>query len=186
MGYNIKLALRDFWNYKYHKSAEVYLKRWYFWATHSRLDPVIDCAKMIKHHWNGVTNYIKTKIDNGILEGTNSLIQAAKDSARGFRSTKSIASWAFSRRRMSSGSAGRARSPLKTLGDCWSTTARDSSTRRAPPTSTNSCFTGRTARSVIPSCLWPRFRRVSRSSAPSPTSLNARTRRIKLPPQKHF
>jgi len=37
-----------------------------------------------------VTNYIKTKIDNGILEGTNSLIQAAKDSARGFRSTKNF------------------------------------------------------------------------------------------------
>jgi transposase len=45
---------------------------------------------MIKNHWNGVTNYIKTKIDNGILEGTNSLIQAAKDSARGFRSTKNF------------------------------------------------------------------------------------------------
>ncbi|MFA6373259.1 MAG: transposase [Methanothrix sp.] len=57
---------------------------------HSRLDPVIDCAKMIKHHWNGATNYIKTKIDNGILEGTNSLIQAAKDSARGFRSTNNF------------------------------------------------------------------------------------------------
>ncbi|MDD4487827.1 MAG: transposase [Methanothrix soehngenii] len=37
-----------------------------------------------------MTNYIKTKIDNGILEGTNSLIQAAKDSARGFRSTKNF------------------------------------------------------------------------------------------------
>jgi transposase len=88
--YNIKLALRDFWGYKYRKSAESYLKRWYFWATHSRLDPVIECDKTIKRHWNGVTNYIKTKIDNGILEGTNSLIQAAKDSARGFRSTKNF------------------------------------------------------------------------------------------------
>jgi len=88
--YNIKLALRDFWNYRYRKSAQAYLKRWYYWATHSRLNPVIDCAKMIKHHWIGVTNYIKTKIDNGILEGTNSLIQAAKDSARGFRSTKNF------------------------------------------------------------------------------------------------
>jgi transposase len=88
--YNIKLALRDFWSYEYRKSAEDYLKRWYYWATHSRLDPVIECAKMIKNHWNGVTNYIKTKIDNGILEGTNSLIQAAKDSARGFRSTKNF------------------------------------------------------------------------------------------------
>jgi len=88
--YNIKLALRDFWSFGYRKSAEDYLKRWYYWATHSRLDPVIECAKMIKNHWNGVTNYIKTKIDNGILEGTNSLIQAAKDSARGFRSTKNF------------------------------------------------------------------------------------------------
>ncbi|MEI8002928.1 MAG: transposase, partial [Methanothrix sp.] len=69
--YNIKLALCDFWNCKYHKSAEGYLKRLYFWATHSRLDSVIDCAKTIKHHWNGVTNYIKTKIDNRVLDGTN-------------------------------------------------------------------------------------------------------------------
>ena len=44
----------------------------------------------MKQHWNGITNYIKTKINNGILEGTNSLIQAAKDSARGFRSTKNF------------------------------------------------------------------------------------------------
>jgi transposase len=88
--YNIKLALRDFWNYRNPQSAEGYLKRWYFWATHSRLNPVINCAKTIKQHWDGVNNYIKTRIDNGILEGTNSLIQAAKDSARGFRSTKNF------------------------------------------------------------------------------------------------
>ncbi len=88
--YSIKLALRDFWSYSYRKSAESHLKRWYFWATHSRLGPVIECAKTIKQHWTGITNYIKTKIDNGILEGTNSIIQAAKDSARGFRSTKNF------------------------------------------------------------------------------------------------
>ena len=56
----------------------------------ARLNHVIDCGKTIKQHWKGITNYIKTKIDNGILEGTNSLIQAAKDSARGFRSTKNF------------------------------------------------------------------------------------------------
>lgn len=88
--YNIKLALLDFWNFDSPHSAEDYLKKWYFWATHSRLNPVIDCAKTIKQHWNGITNYITTKIDNGILEGTNSLIKAARDSARGFRSTKNF------------------------------------------------------------------------------------------------
>ena len=88
--YGIKLALRDFWDCHNPVAAGAHLKRWYFWATHSRLNPVIDCAKTIKKHWNGVTNYISTKIDNGILEGTNSIIQAPKDSARGFRSTKNF------------------------------------------------------------------------------------------------
>ncbi|MGD0954744.1 MAG: transposase [Methanotrichaceae archaeon] len=42
----------------------------------------------MKQYWNGITNYIKTKINNGILKGANSLIQAAKDSARGFSQRK--------------------------------------------------------------------------------------------------
>jgi len=88
--YDIKLSLRDFWNIRDPMIAESYLKKWYFWATHSRLAPVIDKAKTFKHHWNGILNYINTRIDNGVLEGINSLIQAAKNSSRGFRSTKNF------------------------------------------------------------------------------------------------
>jgi len=88
--YEIKLSLRDFWNFKDHDLAQIYLKRWYFWATHSKLPPVIKTAKTFKRHWNGILNYINTRIDNGILEGLNSLIQSAKDSARGFRSAKNF------------------------------------------------------------------------------------------------
>jgi len=88
--YDLKLSLRDFWNIRDPILAESYLKKWYFWATHSRLDPVIDKAKTFKHHWNGILNYINTRIDNGVLEGINSLIQAAKNSSRGFRSTKNF------------------------------------------------------------------------------------------------
>jgi transposase len=88
--YIIKLRLRDFWNYRDPGLAQLYLKKWYFWATHSRLPPIIDKAKTIKNHWNGILNYINTRIDNGVLEGLNSLIQAAKDSARGFRSTRNF------------------------------------------------------------------------------------------------
>jgi transposase len=57
------------------------------WATNSRLPLIIDKAKKLKNHWNVILNYINAKIDNGVLEDLNSLIQAAKDSARGFRST---------------------------------------------------------------------------------------------------
>ncbi|MBP8699596.1 MAG: transposase [Syntrophorhabdaceae bacterium] len=44
--------------------------------------------KWIKHH-TSVRWYI-SKIDNGILEGLNSLIQAAKAKARGYRTFESF------------------------------------------------------------------------------------------------
>ncbi|MCP4269705.1 MAG: transposase, partial [Candidatus Brocadiaceae bacterium] len=63
------------------------LNKWYFWATHSRLDPIKEAAYMIKNHWDGVLQWKRSRIDNGLLEGLNSLIQAAKAKARGFRNT---------------------------------------------------------------------------------------------------
>lgn len=63
---------------------ESMLKRWYFWATHSRIQPMIDAARTIKAHWEGVVQWKRSHIDNGLLEGLNSLIQAAKAKARGF------------------------------------------------------------------------------------------------------
>jgi transposase len=48
--YNIKESLGKFWECKSREEAEQYLKKWYFWATHSRLDAVIEVAKTIKNH----------------------------------------------------------------------------------------------------------------------------------------
>ena len=44
-----------------------------------------NAAKSIKDHWEGVIQWFDSKINNGILEGLNSLIQAAKNKARGFK-----------------------------------------------------------------------------------------------------
>ncbi|NCA97647.1 MAG: ISL3 family transposase [Bacteroidia bacterium] len=63
---------------------ETMLKKWYFWTTHSRIQPMIEVARTIKAHWEGVVQWKKSHIDNGLLEGLNSLIQAAKAKARGF------------------------------------------------------------------------------------------------------
>jgi len=57
---------------------ESLLKKWYFWATHSKLKPIISAAKTIKNHWDGILRWQKTRISNGILEGLNSILQAAK------------------------------------------------------------------------------------------------------------
>ena len=59
-------------------------------GTHSRLPPVIEAARTIKRHWNGILRWHETKIANGILEGINSLVQAAKAKARGYRSTRNL------------------------------------------------------------------------------------------------
>lgn len=64
------------------------LKKWFWWATHSRIEPIRKVAHTIKNHWDGVVNWKTSQINNGILEGLNSLIQSAKSKARGYRNTK--------------------------------------------------------------------------------------------------
>ena len=76
--YNLKLSLQEFWSINERLLAEDYLKKWYFWAMHSRLKPMIEVAKTIKAHWNGILNYFDSRINNAILEGTNSVIQLLK------------------------------------------------------------------------------------------------------------
>ncbi len=88
--YNLKLSLQEFWSINERLLAEDYLKKWYFWATHSRLKPMIEVAKTIKAHWNGILNYFDSRINNGILEGTNSVIQLLKRSARGYRNVQNF------------------------------------------------------------------------------------------------
>jgi len=88
--YNFKLSLKDFWTFNDKILAEDFLKKWYYWATHSQIEPIIDAARTIKAHWNGIINYAETKISNGVLEGINSMVQSAKSSARGFRTTKNL------------------------------------------------------------------------------------------------
>jgi transposase len=87
--YRIKLALQEFYQQSA-GSAAAFLKRWYFWVTHSRLPAMIRVARTIKEHWQGVLRYFRSHLTNAVLEGINSLIQAARTRARGYRSTKNM------------------------------------------------------------------------------------------------
>jgi transposase len=82
--YQLRLNFQEVWLLP-PDQAEPFLKKWYYWATHSRLEPMKKAAYTIKEHWDGVLNWFKSKISNGILEGINSLVQAAKARARGYR-----------------------------------------------------------------------------------------------------
>lgn len=83
--WSIKEAFRHFWRYSYRASAESFFKKWYFWATHSKLKPVIEVAKMLTRHLTGILSYLKHHITNAVTEGLNSKIQNIKSNARGFR-----------------------------------------------------------------------------------------------------
>ena len=84
--YHIKLALQRLWEFTYMAAASKYLKKWYFWATHSRLEPVVEVAKLIKRHEEGILRFLKSRITNGIVEGLNSKIKTALKRAYGFKS----------------------------------------------------------------------------------------------------
>jgi transposase len=66
--------------------AEAYLKRWCYGAKRSRLGPVKEFVRMVEAHWEGIIAWQDGQLSNGLLEGTNSLVQAAKRRARGYRS----------------------------------------------------------------------------------------------------
>ena len=87
--YHIKLNFQELFSQP-PQMAEAYLKKWYFWATHSRLEPIKKAAYTIKRHWDGVLQWFHSGVNNGILEGINSVIQAAKARARGYRTTRNI------------------------------------------------------------------------------------------------
>ena len=88
--YRIRLAFQELYDQPTPDAATVFLKKWYFWATHSRLPPIIDAARTVKRHWNGILRWFHSRIANGLIEGINSLVQAAKAKARGYRSVRNL------------------------------------------------------------------------------------------------
>lgn len=88
--YQIRLTFQEFYQQPTRQDAEAFLKNWYFWATHSLLQPMIDAARTVKRHWDGILRWHDSHIANGILEGINSLVQAAKAKARGYRKSRNL------------------------------------------------------------------------------------------------
>jgi len=75
--YHIRENFKENYKEETQVDFERALKKGYFRATQSRLEEIKDVAKTIKSHWSGVLRWFDSKINNGILEGLNSLIKAA-------------------------------------------------------------------------------------------------------------
>jgi transposase len=72
------------------ETAEEYLRRWIAEVDASDLEPLHKFARTLEDHWLGVIRWHHSRVSNGLLEGLNSLIQAAKRRARGYRSNRNF------------------------------------------------------------------------------------------------
>jgi transposase len=86
----IRDAFMDIYKIKDNDLFESRLNEWYSWARRCRIPEMKKVARTIKNHWDGVLRWRVSGLSNGILEGLNSLIQAAKSKARGYRTTKNF------------------------------------------------------------------------------------------------
>lgn len=92
--YRIKIAFQEIYNHP-KDVAEILLKKWYSWAIRSQIYHIKKFAKTVKQHWDGILRWFTSGISNGILEGINSLVQAAKARARGYRSPEYLKSMIY-------------------------------------------------------------------------------------------
>lgn len=81
----LKESLRRLWNFTRQAWAEKFWRRWYFWATHSQLPPMVQAAKSIARHLPNVLTYFKHRITNAKAEGLNSKIATIQKRACGYR-----------------------------------------------------------------------------------------------------
>jgi len=86
----LKEMAADLWVYRYVGAARRFFRRWYFWATHSRLQPMIEKARMLKTHLANILTYLRHRITNATAEGLNSKIQWIRYTARGFRNRENF------------------------------------------------------------------------------------------------
>lgn len=86
--YLLKESFREFWTYQTKGWGRQFLKKWFWWATHSRLKPMRDFAWMLRRHEEGVLNFLKMRITNGVVEGMNNKAKVVSHRCYGFRTAK--------------------------------------------------------------------------------------------------
>lgn len=89
--YRIKLALQDVYSMAPDReSGEAMLRKWYNWAVRSRIEEVHDFADLVKNNWDGILNYFNGRLTSGIMESINSVVQSARNRARGYRNVENF------------------------------------------------------------------------------------------------
>ena len=86
----MRLTFQDIYKEPTRGWAALMFDRWCSWARRSRLDPMKAVATTLNKHRDGILAWFDSRIANGLIEGINSLVQAAKAKARGYRTLHNL------------------------------------------------------------------------------------------------
>ena len=93
--YTHKLNLQNVYFAESRQEAETLLKQWHKKTSKSAISLIQKMSRTVKDHWDGILSYFDSELTTGFLEGINSLIQAAKARARGYRNPRNMISMAY-------------------------------------------------------------------------------------------
>tara|TARA_Y100000385_G_C13007019_1_gene599891 strand:- start:16 stop:1242 length:1227 start_codon:yes stop_codon:yes gene_type:complete len=85
--YRLKELFDDVWQMRTEEEASDFIDYWVKEVKKSNVPAFIKFSNTVIKHKYGIINFVKNKINNGILESINSKIQLAKKRARGYRNT---------------------------------------------------------------------------------------------------
>lgn len=93
--YRLKETFRDVYRQATKEDAKGMLKGWVSNALRSKIQAMKTAANTISKHWKGILRWYDSRITNAVMEALNSLIQAAKRKARGYRTIHNLRLIAF-------------------------------------------------------------------------------------------
>jgi transposase len=93
--YRIVASFDDFYASQTMEEANRNFDSLYSWMRRCRLEPMKEAAQTLKRYKDKILAYFKDRITNAICEGINSMIQATKRKARGFRTVEGYATMIY-------------------------------------------------------------------------------------------
>jgi transposase len=98
--YHLRLTLKALWGMGSLTRAQQFLKDWLRWArrvcrphrdgSRTGFEPMFRATETIAAHREGILHYFRERLTTAVLEGINSIIQAARSRARGYRNPETF------------------------------------------------------------------------------------------------
>jgi transposase len=88
--YQLKTLWEEFYKQDTEADAKGFLKAWVNSAIESKILPMMKVACSINFHWKNYVSWVTSRMSTAINEGVNSLVQAVRNRARGYRNTQNF------------------------------------------------------------------------------------------------